>query len=180
MVGVSHLVHNEVAYANENPVHVASHSNRPASQSWVAQIHDRKQDFRITRYSLCLTPHLPHSDNLIRSALLLHWITGLVAQQDNSARPSLRQLHSLSSPGTGLIALLIQKLQDASHSVMGTRISVCLTAFKTLRWLHGALQVRLWDCRMPWTDAMGTQLAVCRGHTAEITCCHLTRSVRLR
>lgn len=36
-------------------------------------------------------------------------------------------------------------------------------------------QVRLWDCRMPWNEVMGTQLAVCRGHQGAITCCHLTK-----
>jgi WD40 repeat protein len=36
-------------------------------------------------------------------------------------------------------------------------------------------EIRLWDVRMPWTDAMGTQLAVCKGHTEPITCCHLTK-----
>jgi len=36
-------------------------------------------------------------------------------------------------------------------------------------------EVRLWDCRMPWHEAMGTQLAVCRGHKGPITSCQLTR-----
>jgi WD40 repeat protein len=36
-------------------------------------------------------------------------------------------------------------------------------------------EIRLWDCRMPWGDDMGTCLQICRGHTAPITCCEMTR-----
>lgn len=36
-------------------------------------------------------------------------------------------------------------------------------------------EIRLWDCRMPWGDDMGTCLRICTGHKGAITCCEMTR-----
>ena len=36
-------------------------------------------------------------------------------------------------------------------------------------------EIRLWDCRMPWSTDMGTLIATCKGHKASVTNVRMTR-----
>ena len=66
----------------------------------------------------------------------------------------------------------------SAHSLAVRRM--CISADGIIATASDDKEIRLWDVRMPWTDAMGTQLAVCKGHTEPITCCHLTREGKVR